>query len=277
MQPAEIMSGTRFYSRVKEYIMPYWHVLALAAISMVATAASAPMLAALVVPAMDGVLAGHDVETMQLVLLAIIVLFAARGISGFIAAYSMGWLGNKLVQDLRGEIFNKLLTLPHSYYVLHAAGNPVSKVASDIDQLARTFANVVTVMVRDSFVVAGLLAWMIYLNWKLSLLALLMASVILLIAQLINERLRKARKEVCEAAGHITGILKESIENYAAVKVYGGEQYQAARMGEEANKVHNFLLKQAFARALTIPFTQMATGIAGVTIFYIATRQVFAT
>jgi subfamily B ATP-binding cassette protein MsbA len=277
MQPAEIMSGTRFYSRVKEYIMPYWHVLALAAISMVATAASAPMLAALVVPAMDGVLAGHDVETMQLVLLAIIVLFAARGISGFIAAYSMGWLGNKLVQDLRGEIFNKLLTLPHSYYVLRAAGNPVSKVASDIDQLARTFANVVTVMVRDSFVVAGLLAWMIYLNWKLSLLALLMASVILLIAQLINERLRKARKEVCEAAEHITGILKESIENYAAVKVYGGEQYQAARMGEEANKVHDSLLKQAFAQALTIPFTQMATGIAGVTIFYIATRQVFAT
>jgi subfamily B ATP-binding cassette protein MsbA len=276
MQPAEIMSGTRFYSRVKEYVKPYWHVLALAAISMVATAASTPMLAALAVPAMDGVLAVHDVETMQLVLLAIIVLFAARGMSGFIAAYSMGWLRNKLVQDLRGEIFDKLLMLPHSYYVLRATGNPVSKVASDIDQLVRTFTNVVTVMVRDSFIVASLLAWMIYLNWKLSLLALLMASVILLVGQLISERLRKAGKDVCEAAGHITGILKESIENYAAVKLYGGERYQAARMREEANKVHNSLLKQAFAEALTIPFAQVAIGIAGVTIFYIATRQVFA-
>ncbi|HEX7234525.1 MAG TPA: lipid ABC transporter permease/ATP-binding protein, partial [Nitrosospira sp.] len=101
MQPAETMSGSQVYSRLKEYIKPYWHVLALATISMIATAASAPMLAALSVPALDGVLAGHDVETMQLVSLAIIVLFAARGMSGFIAAYSMGWLGNKLVQDLR--------------------------------------------------------------------------------------------------------------------------------------------------------------------------------
>lgn len=276
MQPAETMSGSQVYSRLKEYIRPYWHMLALAAISMIATAASAPMLAALSVPALDGVLAGHDVETMQLVSLAIIVLFAARGMSGFIAAYSMGWLGNKLVQDLRSEIFGKLLTLRASYYAFRAASDPVSKVASDIDQLARSFTTVATVMVRDSFIVAGLLAWMIYLNWKLSLLAVLMASVILLIRHLIDERLRRAGKEVCEAVGYITAILKESIENYAAVKLYAGEQYQAGRMREEANKVHNSLMKQAAAEALAIPFAQVATGIAAVTIFYIATRQVFA-
>jgi subfamily B ATP-binding cassette protein MsbA len=233
------------------------------------------MLAALAVPALDGVLAGHDVETMQLVLLAIIVLFTARGMSGFIAAYSMSWLGNKLVQDLRGEIFDKLLTLRASYYVFRG-GNPASKVASDIDQLARSFTDVVTVMVRDSFIVAGLLAWMIYLNWKLSLLAVLMTSVVLLMGQLINERLRRASKEVYEAADHVTGILKESIENYAAVKLHAGEQYQAARMREEANKVHGSLMKQAAAEALAIPFSQVATGIGVAIIFYIATRQVFA-
>lgn len=276
MQPAEIMSGPQVYSRLKEYIKPYWHVLALAGISMIATAASAPMLAALSVPALDGVLAGHDVETMQLVSLAIIVLFAARGMSGFIAAYSMGWLENKLVQDLRGGIFDKLLTLRASYYAFRAASDPVSEVASDIDRLARSFTAVATIMVRDGFIVAGLLAWMIYLNWKLSLLAVLMTSVILLIGQLINERLRRAGKEVYEAAGHITDILKESIENYAAVKLYAGERYQAGRMREEADKVHNSLMKQAAAEALAIPFAQVATGIAAVTIFYIATRQVFA-
>jgi subfamily B ATP-binding cassette protein MsbA len=276
MQPAETMNGSEFYSRLKEYIRPYWHVLALAAISMVATAASTPMLAALAVPALDGVLAGQDIETMQLVLLAIIVLFAARGMSGFIAAYSTAWLANKLMQDLRGEIFDKLLTLRASYYAFRSSGDPVSKVVSDIDQLVRNFTNVATVMIRDSFIVVSLLAWMIYLNWKLSLLAVLMTSVIVLIGQLINERLRRASKEVHEATDHITGILKESIENYAAVKLYAGERYQAARMREEASKVHDSLMKRAAAEALTIPFAQVATGIAAVIIFYIATRQVFA-
>ena len=164
MQPAEIMSGYQFYSRLKEYIIPYWHILALATISMVATAASTPMLAALAVPALDGALAGRDVETMQLVLLAIIVLFAARGISGFVAAYSMGWLGYKLMQDLRARMFNKLLTLRASYYAFRDGGNAVSKLTLDMDQLARSFMNIVTVTARDSFTVASLLAWMIYLN-----------------------------------------------------------------------------------------------------------------
>ena len=276
MQPAEIMSGYQFYSRLKEYIIPYWHILALATISMVATAASTPMLAALAVPALDGALAGRDVETMQLVLLAIIVLFAARGISGFVAAYSMGWLGYKLMQDLRARMFNKLLTLRASYYAFRDGGNTVSKLTLDMDQLARSFMNIVTVTARDSFTVASLLAWMIYLNWKLSLLALLMMSVILLIRQLINERLRKAGKEVHEAMHCISGVLKESVENYAAVKLYSGQQHQAARMREEANKEHISLTRQAAAEALTIPFEQVMTGIAAVIIFYIATRQVFA-
>jgi len=276
MQPAETMSGSRFYSCLKEYLRPYWHVLALAAISMVATAASAPMLAALAVPALDGVLAGQDVETMQLVLLAIMVLSAARGMSGFIATYSTAWLANKLVQDLRGEIFDKLLTLRASYYAFRGGGNPVSKVVTDIDQLVSSFTNVATVMVRDSFIVVSLLAWMVYLNWKLSLLAVLMVSVIVLIGQLISDRLKRAATEAYEAADHVTGILKESIENYAAVKLYAGEQYQAARMREEADKVHDSLMRRAAAEALAISFAQVAAGIAAVIVFYIATRQVFA-
>ena len=159
------MNSRQLYSRLMKYIVPYWEVFVFSLMGMIAMAATAPMIAALTVPLLDGAFVNKDTESMQLVLLAIIVLFAARGVAGYISTYAINWVSSKLVVDLRAEMFNKLLILPDCYYSSQPGGNLVARLTSDITQLTSAVIGVITVTVRDTLTVIGLLAWMLYLNW----------------------------------------------------------------------------------------------------------------
>src|SRR5688500_17922675 len=173
MQNMQTLTGRRLCLRLMKYIAPYWDALTVALTCMIAMAATMPMLAALVLSMVDGVITGKNLELMQLILLGIIGIFTVRGVAGHIGAYTINWLGNKLVMDLRMKMFDKLLALPVRYCDGHAEYDSVSGITSGTGQLARTFTGLVTVMVKDTFTILGLLGWMFYVDWEFSLLALL--------------------------------------------------------------------------------------------------------
>lgn len=264
------------------YVAPYWDALILATVCMIATAATVPMLAALMQPTMDEVIANRNPELLQLVLLGIISLFAVRTIAGHLATYVLHWAGSKLVVDLLCEIFDKLLVLPHSYYEScpgsnHISVDHVSRITSDAPEVARAFFNVVTVMIKDTFTVIGLLAWMFYLNWTLALLILLMSSVILLVTQLLGERLREMGRESGRAIEGLTRILKGSALNFMVVKLYGGEQYENRRMREQAEETRRFFMKRvAVASLLYVPLIQTIGAAAIVLTLYFAANEAVA-
>ncbi len=131
-----------------EICCSYWEVFALALGSLIAMAATVPVLVALVQPMLDSVLAGKNLELMQLIVLGVIGLFALRSVAGHIAAYTTNWVGSKIAMDLRVEMFDKLLMLPVRYF----AGPPNAAVAavitSGVTRLAEAFTAVVTVLVK---------------------------------------------------------------------------------------------------------------------------------
>jgi subfamily B ATP-binding cassette protein MsbA len=267
--------------RLMRYVAPYWDALILATACMIATAATVPMLAALVQPTMDEVIANRNPELLQLVLLGIISLFAVRAVAGHLATYVLHWAGSKLVVDLLCEIFDKLLVLPHSYYEScpgsnHISVDHVSRITSDAPEVARAFVKVVTVMIKDAFTVIGLLAWMFYLNWTLALLILLMSSVILLVTQLLGERLREMGRESERAIEGLTRILKGSALNFMVVKLYGGEQYENRRMREQAEETRRFFMKRVAVASLYVPLIQTIGAAAIVLTLYFAANEALA-
>lgn len=270
------MSSRQLYLRLMRYIAPYWEVLGIALTGMIVMAATIPILAALMAPMVDGAFVNKDVEVMQLVLLAIVVLFIVRGGAGYAGTYAMSWIGSKLVMDLRAEMFDKLLILPARYYAGQFSENLVSKLTSEITQLAHAVTDVISVVVKDTFTIIGLLGWMLYLNWKLSMLALLMTSVILLIMRSVSKRLQMMGREAQQSADNITQVLRESIENHKVVKLYGGEQYETHRMGEQAGRAHGFTMRQATIAAFSVTLIQITTAVALVAILYFATQQASA-
>ena len=267
------MTSSQLYLRLLGYVKPYWRTFAVSLLGMIVVAATEPLVPALMKPMLDGTFVHKDQEMMRMVPVVIIVIFLVRGLATFIGTYAINWVGNKLVMDLRDAMFRKLLSLPTRYYDDHATGSLISKLTFDVTQVTSAATTVVTIAVRDSIVIAGLLGWLFYLNWKLSLLTLLMAPVIALIIRTLSKRMRTSSRDAQRAMGDITQVIEESVSAHKVVKLFGGQQYESGRFNEQANWVRRYAMKQASAAAANVPIVQMVAAIALAVIVYLATLQ----
>jgi subfamily B ATP-binding cassette protein MsbA len=267
------MTSTQLYFRLLGYVKPYWRTFAISILGMAVSAATEPLLPALLKPMLDGTFVHKDDLVIKYAPILILVIFFVRGLASFAGTYAISWVGNKVVMDLRELMFRKLLTLPTPYYDDHATGNLISKLTFDVTQVTAAATNVVTVVVKDSIMLIGLLGWLFYLNWKLTILSLVMFPVISVILKFINGRLRNASRDSQKAMGDITQVIEESVAAHKVVKLFGGQQYEGNRFNDQANWVRRHTMKQAMAAAINVPIVQMIAAAALSVIVYLATVQ----
>ena len=115
---------------------------------------------------------------------------------------------------------------------------------------------------------------MLWLNWKLTLLSLAMTPAIIIVVRLISVRLRSSSRDVQRSMGDVTQVLQEAIEGHKVVKLFGGQQYEATRFSDEANRVRRYLMKQTAAAAASVPIVQLIAAIALAFIVSLATDAV---
>ena len=271
--PAPTLSSTQLYLRLLRYVKPYRGVFTLALAGMVLVALTEPALPAILKPLLDGTFVEKDERIMAWTPLVIVAIFVIRGIADYIAHFAISWVGNRVVMDLRNAMFQKLLQLPAPYYDNHPAGNLMSKVTFDVTQVTTAATVVLTVIVKDGLAAIGLLAWMLWLNWKLTLLSLVMTPAIILVVRLISGRLRRSSRDVQRSMGDVTQVLQEAIEGHKVVKLFGGHRYEAGRFGDEANRVRRYLMKQTAAAAASVPLVQLIAAVALAVIVWLATQQ----
>jgi ATP-binding cassette, subfamily B, bacterial MsbA len=267
------MSGAGLYLRLLRHVRPYWRVFALGVLGIVIVAATEPALPALLKPLLDGVFVEKDEAVIRWTPVFIVGLFVVRGLAEYLAQMSLNWVGNRLVMDLRGVMFRKLLNLPARYYDDQASGNLISKLTFDVMQVTTAATSVLTVIFKDALVIVGLLGWMLWLNWRLTLFALLMAPVIVLVVRVISVRLRNSSRAVQNQMGDMTQVIQETIEGHRVVKLFGGQDYEQQRFDAQANSVRRQLMKQVAASAASVPIVQFIAALALASIVYLATQQ----
>jgi subfamily B ATP-binding cassette protein MsbA len=256
------MTGSSLYLRLMRYAAPYRGMFALAILATVIVALTLPALPAIVKPLLDGTFVGRDATVTRWIPWLIVGLFLVRGLAEYVASYAMTWVGNKVVMDLRTSMFARLLELPTRYYDDHATGVLISKLTFDVTQVNAAATTVFTALFKDAISIAGLLAWMLWVNWKLTLLSLVMTPLIVLIVRLVSVRLRNTSREVQNAMGALTQVVQETAEGHKVVKIFGGQRYEAARFETQANRVRHLLMKQTAAAAASVPFVQLTAAIA---------------
>jgi subfamily B ATP-binding cassette protein MsbA len=267
------MSSTELYVRLLRYVAPYWRVFSLALLATVVAALTEPVLPAILKPLLDGTFVHKDASLMQWMPIVIVALFIVRGVAEYAASYAMSWVGNRLVMDLRNVMFARLLVLPTSYYDDHPSGALISKLTYDVTQVTAAATSVLTVIFKDTVVIIGLLAWMLWLNWKLTLLALVMLPIMAGIVRVVSVRLRNTSRNVQQAMGDVTQVIQETIEGHKVVKLFGGQSYETARFDAETNKVRRQQMKQTAAAAASSPFVQLVAAIALSAMIYLAGLQ----
>lgn len=267
------MDSMMLYRRLMRYVMPHWKAFLISVVSIAVVAMTEPALPALMKPMLDGGFVGKDLTLIRLIPILIILLFLVRGVATFAGAYAINWVGNKLVMDLRLDMFGKLIRLPNAYFDDHVSGNLISKLTFDVTQVTLAATNVVLISVKDTLIIIGLLGWLVYLNWTLTLLSLVMVPLIALVIRVISKRLRQTSRDTQRAMGEITQVLEEGIECNPVVKLYGGQEYETGRFFESANRVRRFNMKQSSAAAANVPIVQMIAAISLAIIVYLATLQ----
>ena len=266
-------SDLKLYLRLLRYVQPYWREFSVALLSMLVLAATAPMVAALLQPVLDDAFIARDAQMMVRLPLYIIALFTLRALASYASIVPLNSVANKVVMDLRSAMFGRILLYPSAYYDAHSIGGVLSRFTYDVTQIKQAATESVTVVCRDALYVAGLLAWMFWLNWRLSLVAVVAGPIIALVVVRLRQRLRDMNRRVQGSMADVHHALSEIMHGLRIIKLYGGQQQEAERFREIINANRRFSMKAVVASAASSPAVELITAVALALIIYVAGRQ----
>jgi subfamily B ATP-binding cassette protein MsbA len=267
------------YVRLLGYMRPHARVFALSVLGMMLAAATEPLLPALMKPLLDAGFATRGAPTNLapgVFAFAIVGIFLLRGLLTFFSSYCLNWVSHRLVLDLRGAMFSRLIRFPAGLFDDQSSGVLLSKVAYDVSGVTAAATTVITVIVKDTIVVVGLLGWLLYLNWKMTLIALLIGPAVAWFVKLLSRRLRRLTREAQTAMGGIVHVLEETISCHKVVKVFGGQDYEAGRFGHASRLLRGFYMRLVIPEALITPVTHMLAAVALAVIIYVALQESIA-
>ncbi|OIP10934.1 MAG: lipid A export permease/ATP-binding protein MsbA [Betaproteobacteria bacterium CG2_30_68_42] len=268
------MNSRGLYFRLLSYVRRYWQAFAVSIGCMVLSSAVEPAFPALMKHLLDdGFASARGAWDWLIYPAAIFVIFITRAVLGFAGGYAMSWVSSNVIADLRRAMFDRIVTLPTQYFSDNASGRMMSRVVYDVSGVASAATSTLTTLVKDSVSVLGLLGWLLYLNWRLTLITLVTVPFIALAVRRFGGRLRRISRRVLENQGTMVQVLQEAIEGHKLVKIFGGQAYETERFGHAVREQRSLSMKVTVASSAQGPIVQLAVAIALAAIMGIALYQ----
>lgn len=261
------------YKRLLSHTIPYRVGFVIALIGMIIAAATEPLFPAMMKPMLDEGFVNSGGIPLWMVPTALIGIFVVRGIATFGSNYAMAWVANKVLIDLRREMFTHMLRLPAEAFEREASGLLISKIVFEVTNVTGAATRTLTVLVRDSLVVLGLLGWLLYLNWKLTLVALLLIPATAFVINVYSRRMRELSRRNLEYTGELTRVVEEAVHGYKVVKIFGGYEQEGRLFERTAEKLRGFAMRMTIAGSATVPITQLCAAVAVSVVVTIAMVQ----
>jgi subfamily B ATP-binding cassette protein MsbA len=192
-----------------------------------------------------------------------------QGLLFFCGKYLVEWVGNQVVADLRSKLFCHIHALPMQFFSQSRVGELISRVTNDTTLLTQLVSNVVGDIIREPFTLIACISAMFYLDWKLSLIALVVFPIVILPVALLGRKVRKASKRGQEGLGDMLSVVQETIGGALVVKAFQMEKQEAARFNKFNQRVFKMVMKQALANSLSEPIMIFfsSLGIAAVVVY----------
>jgi len=226
---SNLSSFKEVYIRLLSYTLRYKWTLFLSIVFLIILAATNTGFLALIKKITDEGLVRQSINASFFLPIALILLMTLRATAGFLASYSMRWLSRKIVEDLRYDVFKKLMLLPVKFFDSHAAGNIVSKLTYETEQLSTIVTKVALDAIRDIFTVVAIIGYMVYTDWLLTAIFLVMAPIMAFYLKLVSPKLRGAGTEVQLSMGDMTRVSEEAISAQRIVKIFGAAKFELSR------------------------------------------------
>ena len=257
------METSTIVKRLLAIIKPYRSRAFLALFAMAGTAATQPLLAKALELLLDKGFGPNKVEfSLWLVPGILISIFALRGVFTFSTAYLNNWVLSRVLNDLRRMAFSRVLRLPVARFHEESTGKIINTVIGDVRQVVDMINSVFVAYVRDVLVVLGLLGALLYLNWRLTLIAMVVVPLTAVIVRTTTGRLRRLNRENQRVTAEMTQVVEEATRGHQVIRVFAGERYERRRFEQRSEAMRGFSQRMTVAFAATTPITQVATAVA---------------
>ncbi len=268
-----MQNSREIYLRLLGHVRPYWKGFALTLAATALAAATEPLFPALMKPLLDKGFGQGSNDWLAWLPAAITGIFVLRGVAGFLAGYGMSWVSTHVTTDLRQLMFERLMRLPTSYFDAHASSVPATRIAYDVNGVAFAATSTLTVLIRDSLSVIGLVGWLLYLNWKLTLISLAVIPLIGFVIRAFSSRLRNLSRSAQDGMAQMNQVLQESIRGQKVVKIFGGEAHATSRFATVNRALRGYNMRQAIAAAAATPITQIFASVGLAIVVYVTLQQ----
>jgi len=236
--------------------------------------AAAPM--ALLKHTIDDVFVNRYQHLIIPCIVGFIVLFACKGLFSFLSTYYMHWVGNRVVNDIRIDLFDKIIYFPLSFFKKKTTGELMSHFLNDIAMIQNASSNAVKHGVRSVFEGASLIGFAFYQNWKLACIAFVIAPFLIVTIQRMGRMVKRASRAIQGDVGSLSSVLQEVFVGVREVKVFNGEEIERNRFDRHLVRYFRSIMRNVSITSLAPAFIETIAMIGGGFVFYIAAGQVLS-
>lgn len=251
------------------YVIPYWRLFAVSAVGFLIYAATQPVFAMIIQHIID-TLGTPDKKGMEYLPLLFVGLFLVRGIGSFFGNYYLARISGNVIHKLRCEIFNHYTLLSAEYFDNNNSGFMISRITNNIGEVTRATSDSVRTYVREGLTAAGLLAYLTWMNWQLSLVFLAIAPVVAVLVSKVSKRLKRLSRHMQDSVGDLTHITSEMVSGNRIVKGFGGEAYERQRFRETSLENRRQYRKLIMTLSINNPLMQFIVSLALAGMMYLA-------
>ncbi len=261
----------KVYLRLLAYLKPFWGIALLVVFGFAMNAATEVSVAKLLEKIITAINEKDQSFTTLFPFLVVLLMFF-RGLGSFIGGYFTAVISRNLIFNIRQEVFAKLLRLPAQYYLDNSSGHITAKIMYNVEQLTAASTESLKTIVQQGLIALGLLGYLIYTNWRLTLCILVFAPLIGLLIRKASKRMRKLSIQVQNTMGDVNHVVQETVSGHLVVKGFGGQEYEQTRFKDSSLENLRRGLKMVVVQQINSPVVQFIMSIAMSLIIWIALR-----
>lgn len=269
------MKEKEIFRRIYLLVRPFRRRLFLAMFSMVLVAGLSAGQAYMVKPLLDEIFFRKDRLMLNLLPFALIGIFLLKGIFYYIYSYLLEWVGHSVIRELRGNMYLHIQSLPLSYFGKTTTGELVSRILSDVVLIQYGVSSALVGILKDFFLVIGLLGVIFYQNWQLALISMIILPLAVVPIVHFGRKYRKLSTRSQQEIAVVSAKLHETITGTKIIKAFCKEQFEYRRFSEIINRLFGISMRDVQARSLSHPIMELLGGLGIAGIIWYGGRQVF--
>jgi len=267
------MQYKQFFSRLFFYLKTHIGKLIFTSVMMMIATALESSIPEITGRIVDELFADNTTQQTSLwYAFALFIIIALSSVFTLTSAAAGSWIANKVIMDLRVDMFAKLLKLPKSYFDKNPTGKTLSKLTFDVEQIAAAASTIWLEFIKSSLTVTILVGYLFWKNWQLSLTLLVLLPLVYLAVKLSSARMRKSSQEVQDSMGRMTHLLDENISGSSLVKIYHAQNQETTKFHQLIKNIRQQRFKVDMTGALNTSFVNILIGLSlGVVVYFSST------